>query len=295
MKIPSKVAGLAALALASMFSLTTVTRAATHPLISPQGLAVASNGNLYVANSGGNNILVYSPNQTQLESETITGEIYTPESVAFDRYGNLWVANTGNSSITEYKPGGVQIIPNTITIGVSSPHVIAFDGLNELYVNNAYENVTVYEVPSGTTAVLGQNAFIMLLNTSDVFGNLTAFTGMASFGPNIVFGSNSNSLLNAPQSLLRGLARYSGELLPETCFSAAFDSTGNLYCANLDESLTIYPVGPFGNGKTLVANLGFVGFGVALDNTRGFVYISSQSKNSIAVYNTKGTLLKTIN
>ena len=106
---------LAAFALASMFCSAGVSRAATEPLISPQGLAVAPNGNLYVANSGGNNVLVYSPSHIQLESQTITAGINTPESVAFDLYGDLWVANAGNSSITEYNSSGVQIVPNTIT------------------------------------------------------------------------------------------------------------------------------------------------------------------------------------
>ena len=35
--------------------------AATKPLNSPQGLALDSKGNLYVANNGGNQILIYTP------------------------------------------------------------------------------------------------------------------------------------------------------------------------------------------------------------------------------------------
>ena len=38
----------------------------------------------------------------------------------------------------------------------------------------------------------------------------------------------------------------------------------------------------------------FVPFGLAIDKTRGFVYVSNGIGNSIAVYNTAGTLLDTI-
>jgi DNA-binding beta-propeller fold protein YncE len=41
-------------------------------------------------------------------------------------------------------------------------------------------------------------------------------------------------------------------------------------------------------------SLGFNGEGIAVDNVRGRVYISNQLGNSIAVYNTSGALLKTI-
>jgi uncharacterized protein (DUF952 family) len=34
--------------------------------------------------------------------------------------------------------------------------------------------------------------------------------------------------------------------------------------------------------------------GMAIDNARGFIYVSNAKQNSIAVYNTKGKLLTTI-
>jgi DNA-binding beta-propeller fold protein YncE len=100
-------ARIAAVAVASILSFTSISIAASHPLNSPQGLAVAANGNLYVANTGGNQVLVYSPAHAQLTAKTITANISSPASVAFDPSGNVWVANTASSSITEYSSNGV--------------------------------------------------------------------------------------------------------------------------------------------------------------------------------------------
>ena len=50
---------------------TSASFAATKPLSYPRGLAVDGKGNLYVANSGGNDILVYNPNYVQVTAKTI--------------------------------------------------------------------------------------------------------------------------------------------------------------------------------------------------------------------------------
>ncbi len=43
----------------------------------------------------------------------------------------------------------------------------------------------------------------------------------------------------------------------------------------------------------LTRTMGFVPFGLAIDKTRGFIYVSNGIGNSIAVCNTTGTLLDT--
>jgi hypothetical protein len=50
----------------------------------PAGLAVDAAGNLYVANFGLNNILVYSPKYVQLANKTIKQNISGLEAVAMD-------------------------------------------------------------------------------------------------------------------------------------------------------------------------------------------------------------------
>lgn len=92
----------------------------------PKGLAVDGSGNVYVANSGGNEILVYNPTYVQQTGKTITKNISNPSGVAFDTAGNLWVANYGtsnggaNGSVAEYT-NGVQNTANIITNGILGP------------------------------------------------------------------------------------------------------------------------------------------------------------------------------
>jgi DNA-binding beta-propeller fold protein YncE len=267
-----------------MLSLTSVSIAASHPLNSPQGLAVAANGNLYVANTGANQVLVYSPAHAQLTAKTITANISTPASVAFDPSGNVWVANTASSSITEYSPSGVQNTSNTVTSSIFSPYAIAFDSLNDLWVNSSYSFLSIYALQPGVQP----GGFTFSMNYTN------PITAIATWREYAVLGGNfSAEFFQISPYLVTGNIDGPGEL-GETCFGAAFDNGGNLYCANLDRSLTFYPAGDVFHGKTLVANMGFVPFGLAIDMTRGFVYVSNGVGNSIAVYNTTGTLLYTI-
>jgi len=92
MKSTNRVARIAA-TLLCLAVFVSASFAKTYPLNQPSGLAVATNGDLYVANEGGNEVLVYSANYSQIAGKTITQGINSPTAVAFDGQGNLWVGN----------------------------------------------------------------------------------------------------------------------------------------------------------------------------------------------------------
>src|SRR5258707_1500476 len=94
---------------------------AATPLNGPLGLALDSKGNLYVANSLNDQILVYNPNYVQQTKKTITAGVSNPYGVAFDSKSNLYVANHGNSSVTVYDSTGKQKTGSTITNGIHYP------------------------------------------------------------------------------------------------------------------------------------------------------------------------------
>ena len=131
--------------LSTLFSLTlslailTSASFAKNHLKTPAGLAVDASGNLYVANDGANQILIYNSTYAQQTTKTITNGVSEPVAVALDQYGNLWVANFKASnggptgSITEYI-GGVLQSGNTITNGIQGPESLAFDTLNQLWI-----------------------------------------------------------------------------------------------------------------------------------------------------------------
>lgn len=97
----------------------------------PIGLAEDRNGNLFVANAGTSQILVYDSANRQLTSETIRDGVSAPAGVAFDKKGRLYVANRTSHEVTVYdrshkriatmtlhtlkgdfSPSGVQVAPD---------------------------------------------------------------------------------------------------------------------------------------------------------------------------------------
>ena len=108
-KISARIAAVVAVLVTTGFAAT------TPALEFPRGLAVDSKGNLYVANSGGNNILVYGSGYVLQKSKTITSGISTPWGVAFDPIGDLWPRNPTDPRITSrthstFPPGWPPIV-----------------------------------------------------------------------------------------------------------------------------------------------------------------------------------------
>jgi streptogramin lyase len=271
-----------------LFAFASASLAATKkPLSLPFGLAVDAKGNLYVANSGGNDILVYSPAYAQIPTKTITQSVSNPTGVAFDHFGNLWIANYGtsnggaNGSISEYT-NGKQNTSGTITNGILAPEALAIDGLGNIWVENDYLNVTIY----GQQSVYGPtNNLVRTLNfSSSVYG--------IAFQPGtFAWGSNSATTFVAVTPALVGGALNGGGYGNDTGVALASDASGNVYIGNLDGSVNIATTQ---GAEYFVVQLPFAPKGIAVDSKRERIYFSDYNGNTIAVYSTAGVLLKTI-
>jgi len=254
----------------------TTTPLTAHPLNQPRGLALDAKGNLYVANEGANQILIYNPSYVQQTAKTVTANISKPTSVAFDPTGNLWVANLGNFSITEYAPTGTQIVAGTFTQGITGPNSLAVDGLGDVWVENSFSTVNVYAADH--TPIQSQGPFPFV-------------GGIAVEGQKVAY-SNSMSVIRDEAgpwlagNFVDGLFSSADEGV-----AVAFDSKGDLYVANADNLITFYNTNMI---ESVFLTLNFTPEGIAVDSARGRVYISDQIGNAIAVYNTNGTLLTTI-
>ncbi|MGB6386158.1 MAG: hypothetical protein WBD25_08055 [Terriglobales bacterium] len=258
--------------------------AATKPLSYPLGLAVDAKGNLYVANSGGNDILVYNPAYNQVPSKTIKQNISNPTGVAFDPYGNLWVANYGggSGSVTEYT-NGLQNADNTITNGIQGPEAIAVDGLGNVWVENGFANVTVYspDFPSAPPTTL--------LRTITPFAPEYLVYGISLLGQTVAFGGSQVNIGNTTSELAN--VNVTQEVFPIAAFALATDNSGKTYAGGFDNTVDVLTndagVQPF-------LQLSFTANGIAIDNTRDRLYISNASGSAISVYSTAGVLLHTI-
>ncbi|MGB9490620.1 MAG: hypothetical protein WCA92_09155 [Terriglobales bacterium] len=82
------------------------------------------------------------------------------------------------------------------------------------------------------------------------------------------------------------------EQLAPTCAVATFDAAGDLYCGNINNTLTVFPANK--GGLKVLANLPFFPTGIAVDNKRGWIYVANGVGDQIDIYSTAGKLLHTI-
>ncbi len=281
-------------------------------LNNPNGLAIDSSNRLYVANSGGSQVLVYTEtlNGSNIvtgltQVATITTNISSPTRLAFDALGYLYVTNLGNNTVTVYDTSFNPVPSGTISNGISRPLGIAVDQTGDVYVgNNNANNITVY---TGTpNAGFTLSATLTEDNSADQFlapGDIT-FAKVA--GVNELFvgvgpGGGINSVFVYPAPLRAGsdpatsLTNQSCPTGPNGPTGVATNSAGStIYITSYyNSSVAEYtftgiqtgngcpaPTSTSG-GSSLVAKPE----GVAIDSS-GNVFVSNSSANTITVYNT---------
>ena len=129
----------------------------------PQGLAVDSFNNVYVADTG-NSAVVEIPSNIALGGAVPllnypgAPKFSAPVAIAIDSQNNIWVADNKlqGQVIVELPPGGGDLatipgaqFPNTKAAGLSTPNGIAVDAAGNVYVSDSGTN-TVVELPSGS-------------------------------------------------------------------------------------------------------------------------------------------------
>ncbi len=247
----------------------------------PQGVAVDSSGNFYVADSANNVVRKVTPggvvsnfagNGTSGfggDNGAATGaQLNSPHTVAVDSSGNVYIADTGNARIRKVSGGVIATIAGSGTVGFSgdggsgtsaqlnSPTAVAVDSAGNVYIAD-FGNNAVRKLSSGGTI-------------STVAGN--SRQGYSGDG-----GAGTQAQLNGPQGV-------------------AVDSAGNVYIADTLNNRVRKLTG--GNIQT-VAGIGIPGnagdggpaasaqlaapTGIAVDSS-GSIYVSNGSSNVRKIY-----------
>jgi DNA-binding beta-propeller fold protein YncE len=218
-------------------------------LNSPEGVLYAA-GQLYVANSGTNQVLIYTV-QTDPTSGLVTGmslngtissDLDDPVRLAMDAAGHLFVANIANNSVSVYDTsnsnqeiaasGGGPLISGG---HLNRPLGVAIDSSGNVYVaNNGSNSLSVYNPVTGGSVAAGYTEATYSPVSTDAGGTALAAPGVL-FDESI-FGSDY---------LLVGLGPTTGAsqiLVYSTPFTSASTPVFDLSSANC----TSMPTGPTG-------------------------------------------------
>jgi DNA-binding beta-propeller fold protein YncE len=195
-------------------------------------------GNLFVANSGANNILKFDPAGNATVFADASSGLSSMRDLAFDREGNLLVANrlgpglTGN--ILRFDPSGTASVFADTNDGVVDPAGLAFDASGRLFMTNqSGHNILEFD-PAGNASVFASDLFFPDDLTFAAGGDLF----VTNLGPrNILrFGAAGNRTIFASLEVALALGSdTAGNLLAESQFENSsspvrvlrFDTAGN--------------------------------------------------------------------
>jgi DNA-binding beta-propeller fold protein YncE len=209
-------------------------------------LAFGLNGNLYVANTGANEVDEVTPSGHKSKFVSLND----PVGLAFDFAGNLYVSDFKDNKVSKVAPSGN--VESFASAGLDGPTGLACDRAGNVYVANKLGHTVSEYFPTGQVASV-----------------LTAFTApdavaidpvtnrlyVADAGINTVFEILGAGNYN---DVIPGLADPDGMV---------FDSAGDLYIAEYGDSETIGTVNeysapatvPFTIGGTAVSNVAYSG------------------------------------
>jgi len=132
----------------------------------PYGIALDASGNLYIAQTGGNNNLIRKVSTNGIISTvagggTATGDggpatsasLARPTGVAVDSVGNLYIAEAFGNRVRKVAQTGTI----TTVAGIVSPWHVTVDATGNLYITPLYDATVRLVTPAGTITTIAGN------------------------------------------------------------------------------------------------------------------------------------------
>ncbi len=269
----------------------------------PNGLAFDSEGNLWLANAGANQVLELNPT-TGAVLNTITQGLDDPVRLFFNASGDLWVLNLNGNNVTEYddltKAGG-NLVATVTNASISRPLALAIDAYGDFFIgDNSANSVIALRIDSSLVETLTKDDSGFHFTAPGVLA-IHGENIYAGFGPNV--GENAVISYNVGEFLTddpKEITVYNDNVNTGPT-GVAFDSKGNVYISEYTSGTAVKYAANNGTKPLLVNNQGTGGCEgiavVAVENSGdavGDIYVSNSIFNNITVYNSSGTLINTL-
>src|SRR5579871_3058169 len=262
-------------------------------LLNPQGIAVDSAQNVYIADAAANAVFMYPAGSST--GTSIGSGLVGPTSVALDNSGNLYIADSGNGRVVQVPniAGTLTTSAQTVIMsGLGTALGIATDQNSNLYIADSTNNEVlqlgaVAGIPSssatrqmGLSSTTYKSIFTApIAVTTDGAGNLFVADTLANTVTEITYYGQQTLNIGTGYSHPSGLAT---------------DASGSLYIADSGNGLLLKI--PFEspifntNDEYVVGGAIIAPYGVALDRLANLYVVDSANAGAYAINRAQGTL-----
>jgi PKD repeat protein len=252
-------------------------------LATPEGVAVDGSGDVFIADTVGNRVVVDKPNGSGGYTQSVvdTGVSF-PEGVAVDGSGDVFIADAGNGRVVADRPNGSGGYTQTVVQGgLGDPIGVASDGAGDVFI--AGESGVMVDKPNGsggyTESVVDTRVHssrgLAVTRSGDVFISDTVSSRVVVDKPN-GSGGYTESVVDTRVHSSRGLA---------------VTRSGDVFISDTVSSRVVVdkPNGSGGYTQSVVQDSGLNSpTGVAV-NASGDVLIADTTSNRVVVDKPNGS------
>ncbi len=237
------------------------------------GISLDQTGNIYIADSGHNRIVVLNPDGSAKAVYSSANFNFITD-VNLDSSGNIYVASYDNNRIVVLNPdgtgkavytgGNISSLPGTPTAGFSGPDSVAIDSSNNIYVVDQSHGRIVVLNPNGTAKAVYTGSDISSLPGTPTAGFSGPLGLTVDSSGNIYIGDQNNARVVVLNPDGTAKAVYDGSDIsslpgsPTNNFhfpvDISLDSSGNIYVVDFFDNRIIV-LNPDSTAKAVYATV----------------------------------------